>query len=237
MDRQHRHDLKHDKFVDEIGALSTRARANQRGLYAIGGGLVALAILIYGIYFYRSTQEEKGQAALATAIETVDAPVGPPQPGRQQTGPVFKTEQERNSLAESQLKEVVSKYSGTTAADVAGLYLARIAASRGDTASARKTLENFLDDHSEPLLTGSARYSLYQLRIDSGEVAQVTAELNEELKKPEPILPGDAVLSLLAHAYDVQGNEAKSREQYRRITVEYPDSPYALEASRRVGQA
>ena len=37
MDRQHRHDLKHDKFVDEIGVLSEKARANQRLLYTIGG--------------------------------------------------------------------------------------------------------------------------------------------------------------------------------------------------------
>ena len=35
MDRQHRRELKHDKFVDELGTLSTRARENQRVLIAI----------------------------------------------------------------------------------------------------------------------------------------------------------------------------------------------------------
>ena len=42
---------------------------------------------------------------------------------------------------------------------------------------------------------------------------------------------------LLAQAYSVQGNEAKSRETYRRIVTEFPDSPFALEAQRRVGPA
>jgi len=239
MDRQHRHDLKHDKFVDEIGALSSRARENQRLLMMIGGGFIALALLIWGVYFYRSTRESKAQAALAVAIDTNETPVeaaqNPNQPPK--TGPTFKTEDERTKAAETQFKEVQAKYSGSDASDVAGLYLARIAAAKGDSKTAKKLLEEFIDDHGSNILAGNARFSLYQLRIDGGEATQVTAELNAELAKAEPVLPGDSLLILLAHSYEVQGNEAKSREAYRRITTEFPDSPYAVEASRRAGQA
>ena len=42
MDRQQRRDLKHDKFVDEIGSLSTRARENQRLLLTIAAAAVSL---------------------------------------------------------------------------------------------------------------------------------------------------------------------------------------------------
>ena len=76
MDRQHRHDLKHDKFVDEIGALSSKARDNQKLLMFLGGGLLAVALIVYGIFFYRSNREEGAQQALSVAIETFDAPVG-----------------------------------------------------------------------------------------------------------------------------------------------------------------
>jgi len=51
------------------------------------------------------------------------------------------------------------------------------------------------------------------------------------------VLPADSLLVLLAHSYEVQGNDAKSRETYRRIVTEFPDSPFALEAQRRVGPA
>src|SRR5437773_3496456 len=64
MDRQHRRDLKHDRFVDEIGSLSDRARDNQRFLYLITGAVVALALIGYGIYFYRSSREQRAQEAL-----------------------------------------------------------------------------------------------------------------------------------------------------------------------------
>lgn len=237
MDRQHRHDLKHDKFVDEIGALSGKARDNQRLLLLIAGGLIALAVIVYGVFFYRSNREEKAQEALATAIETFDAPVGdvPPEQQASQTGPRFKTEAEKTVASQKLFKDVQANYSGTDAADVAGLYLARMAAAAGDTKTARPLLEAFVKDHKDHILVGAARFSLYQMRIENGEAPQVSIELSAELLKADPVLPGDSILVLLAESYDAQGDAAKSRESYRRITTEFPESPYAIEAQRRVG--
>lgn len=234
MDRQHRHDLKHDKFVDEIGVLSDKARENQRLLYTIGGVALAIAVLTYGFFFYRSNREENAQQALAVAIETFEAPVGDQaQPAT--AGPSFKTEAERTAAAEKAFTELNAKYSGTDAADVAGLYLARLAVTKNDVASARKHLEQFIASQDDHILADSARFSLYQLRIENGEAAQVATEITAELAKSEPMLPGDSLLVLLAQAYDVQGDAAKSQEAYKRLTVEHPESPYALDAQRRVG--
>lgn len=239
MDRQHRHDLKHDKFVDEIGVLSSKARANQRLLLGIAGGAIALALLVWGIYFYRSSRENGAQQHLATAIETFEAPVGDPPPNQepQPKGLRFKTEDERSAAAEKHFRTVQSEYSGTDASDVAGLYLARISMNRGDATSARKSLEEFIDDHEDHILVGTARFSLYQLRLENGEAAQVATELQSELTRPEPALPGDALLALLAQSYEVQGNREKSLEAYRRLANEFPESPYAIDAQRRIGTA
>jgi len=130
---------------------------------------------------------------------------------------------------------VHEKYSGTDASDVAGLYLARIAASRGDIKTARPLLEAFVKNQKDHILAGAARFSLYQMRIESGEAAQVAIEVNAELAKAQPSLPGDSLLVLLAQAYEAQGDSAKSKEAYRRITTEFPESPYAVEAQRHVG--
>lgn len=232
MDRQHRHDLKHDKFVDEIGALSVRARANQRLLLTIGGAVVAIAVIAFGIYFYRANQEDKAQQALASAIDTAEATVGETKP-EGSTGPHFKTEAERTAAAEKAFKDIRAKYSGTDAADVAGIYVARTALEKGDAKTARTLLEEFVSDHGDHILVATARFSLYQLRIENGEAAQVAQELDAELAKAEPLLPGDSLLILLAQAYEVQGNQAKSKEAYRRITTEFPESPYVVEAARR----
>ena len=243
MDRQHRRDLKHDRFVDEIGSLSDRARDNQRFLYLITGAVVALALIGYGIYFYRSSREQRAQEALGKAIETIESPLLPPPPAPgtppQQTmpGAKYKTDAERRAAAEKEFKDVESKFGGSDAADVADLYLARLEAMHGNTASARKRLQHFIDEHPKHLLVGGARYSVYQLRIDGGEGSQVAQELQAQIGKPDSPLPSDTLLVLLAHAYDAQGNADKSKETYRRIVTEYPDSPYAVEAQRRVGPA
>jgi len=236
MDRQHRRDLKHDKFVDEVGALSIAARENQRVLVMITGVLLAVAVIAYGIYFYRSNHEQQAQDALGAAIETVDSPLI--QPGTPNPAAKFKTEEERTRSAEAMFRDVQKKFSGTDAADVANLYLARIAASRNDVAGARKLLNDFIGEHPKSVLVGAARYSLYQLRIDNGEAAQVEMELNQELGKADnQVLPPDSLLALLAHTYDVQGSAEKSKEAYRRIITQFPDSAYAIEAQRRVGSA
>jgi TolA-binding protein len=235
MDRQHRRDLKHDKFVDEIGSLSERAKENQRMLVTVTAAIVVVALLAYGIYFYRSNREKQAQAALASAIETLESPLLPAAGQPPVTGAKFKTEAERNAAAEKDLRTVTTKYSGSDASDVAKLYLARLDAAKGDVASARKLLQEFAQAHPDHLLVGSARYSLYQIRIENGEAAQVINEANVELAKSAPQLPPDALLAVLAKAYEVQGDAAKSRDTYRRISTEYPDSPYAAEALRRVG--
>lgn len=237
MDRQHRHDLKHDKFVDEIGALSARARANQRILLTIGASAVVIALVAYGIYFYRANRETQAQKALALAIETIEAPVGEGEPAQGQPAPKFKTAAERDQAAEKLFRKLEADYSGSDAGDVAGLYLARIAAGRGDVKTARTLLEEFVASQGSNLLANTARFSLLQLRIQHGEAAQVMAEINAELAKAEPVLPTDSLLLLLGEAYEEQGNVEKSRETYRRIATEFPESAFASEAQRRIGQA
>jgi TolA-binding protein len=237
MDRQQRRDLKHDKFVDEIGSLSARAKENQRLLFTIAAAAVLLAVLGYGIYFYRANREEKAQIALGAAIDTMESPLLAAPGAQPVPGAKFKTEPERTAAAEKQFKDVEASHGGTDAADVASLYLARIAADKGDVPSARTRLQKFVSDHPKHLLVAGARYSLYRLRIDGGEAPQVAQELQAEIAKPDPSLPADSLLSLLAHSFDVQGNSQKSKETYRRIATEFPDSPYAIDAQRKMGPA
>ncbi|HMC23007.1 MAG TPA: tetratricopeptide repeat protein [Thermoanaerobaculia bacterium] len=237
MRREHRRELKHDRFVDEIGTLSTRARENQRFLLTVTLAVVVVALAVYGFFYYRSTREQRAQDALAVAVETIDSPLLPAPGGQPVPGAKFKTEAERSAAAEKRFKDVQTKYSGTDASDVAGLYVARFDAGRGDIAGARRLIDQFIREHPKHVLVGSARFSLYQLRIENGEAGQVANELQAEVSKTDPILPADSLLLLLAHAYDAQGNAAKSKDAYRRIATEFPDSPYALEAQRRMGPA
>src|SRR5258707_4683297 len=165
MDRQQRRDLKHDKFVDEVGTWSARAKENQRLLLTITGVAVAVAVLAYGIYFYRSNHEEKAQLALGQAMDTIESPLLPAPGTQPQPGSKYKTEAERSAAAEKQLKAVESGYGGTDAADLASLYLARIASARGDLARGPTRLGKYIQDNSQTVLLARARSRLFKLRI------------------------------------------------------------------------
>lgn len=235
MRREHRRELQHDRFIDEVGSLWSKIGENQHLLIALGVLVVAVAAGIYGFYLYRSTREHNAQQVLASAAQTIDSPLLSAAGGQAQPGAKYRTDAERNVAAQAQLQQLETKYGGTDAADVGKLYLARLDAGRGDVKGARKLLEEFIRDHPKHVLVGTARFSLYQLRIENGDAAKVAGELQAEINKSDPILPTDTLLILLAHAYEAQGNNAKSRDAYRRIATEYPDSPYAVEAQRRVG--
>src|ERR1041385_4924883 len=111
MDRQHRQQLKHDRFVDELGSLSQRARANQRLLIIVTLSALAVALVGYGLYFYRSNRENRAQEALAKAIEANDSPLLPTAGGQAPPSAKYKTEAERSAAAEKQFRDVESKYS------------------------------------------------------------------------------------------------------------------------------
>src|SRR3989442_2478196 len=111
MRREHRRELKHDRFVDEMGSLSTKARENQRLILLATAAVIIAALAGYGIFLYRSAREQNGQKTLSAAIETLDSPLLPAAGGQVMPGAKYKTEAERTAAAEKQFRDVQSKYS------------------------------------------------------------------------------------------------------------------------------
>lgn len=231
-DRLSRKEIKHDKFVDEMETAYEVARKNVRWIVAAVVGVVVLIVVIVGVSFWLASQERKAQLRLAEAIEILDTPVGQPSPA----GTSYQTEQEKVEKAEPILREVVEKYSGRDAADVAGLYLARLEAGRGEVEPAIEKVRKFVDSHPEHVLAQSARISLYDLRISKGESQEVIADLEKEISATDSPLPTDISLAILARAYEAGNQQEQSRQAWQRLLNEYPDSAYTLEAQRKLNQ-
>jgi TolA-binding protein len=233
LDRNTRRGIKHDKFVDEMGAAYAIANRN-RARVAMGAiAVLAMALIAWGIVIWRGRQAATAQAKLAEAITVMDAPTGSaPQPGVE--APQFKTEQEKYAKAEPMFAAIVDDYSGSDAADVADLYLAHIATGKGDVNGARTRFEKFVREHPDHILAGGAQMSLYELRLQGGSAKDVVTELEQALSKDDTILPKDAILAVLARAYEVTGAPAKARDIYQRIVNEFPESPYTMDAQRKL---
>lgn len=236
MDRATRHQIKHDKFVDDVGSAYSYVQSHRRtAIWATIAGIALLALIV-GFVVLQRGEESRAQQRLAEAIAIMDAPLES-QAVPETPGPKYKSEEEKLSKAKPIFEEVVAKHSRTDAADIASLYLARLAAEKGDVATARPKLEQFVREHPEHLLAAAAQRSIFDIRLNAGEGVQVIADLEKELAAEESLMPDDVILALLADAYEQTGNTAKAREAYQRIVNEFPDSPYTIDAQRKLFQS
>lgn len=233
MDRQTRHDIKHDKFLDEIGNAYTFAAANRSKLILATVVLAVLAAAAAGFVMYRSAQEDEAQIRLAEGIRIMSASTGtaPVNPA----DPAYETKEEQQAAARPVFEEVIEKYGYSDAADVARLYLAGMDLREGREEQARAELQEFVDEHRGEYLAGAAAWSLYNNRLASGDAEEVIAELQSQLDDPEPdALPTPALLALLARAHELHGDDDAAKAYWKRIAEEYNDSPYGLEANRKL---
>lgn len=230
-----RRQMKHDLFVDEVEHAYSTMRKNAMRMFGIVIAVVVVLAGVAGFYFWQRSQERKGQALLSEAIEVMQLPVAA-DPAAPADPKSFKTEQEKIAKAEPMFRKVVDGFGRTDAADVASLYLAQIEVEKGDVNSAKPKFEAFIREHPDHLLGATAQMSLYQLQLGAGQAKEVAADVEKKLAAESTLLPKDALLALLARAYEMAGDEAKARDAYQRIINEYPESTYTLDAHRKVAR-
>jgi tetratricopeptide (TPR) repeat protein len=232
MDRQTRQAMKHDKFLDELNRAYSLAHDHRRKLIFVAVALVLLAVAATLLAGYGKLQEREAQALLSEGIELIDTPAGVEIPGRAEA---YETEEAKLEAAEAVFRRVVDEYGRRDAAAVANLYLARMESDRGDLESARPRLERFIRKYPKHVLSAGAELSLLHLRLAEGEIDAVIAEAQQALDG-DPRLPKPTLLALLAQAYEMKGENDNALQIYRRIANEYPDSPYSLDAQRKLVQ-
>lgn len=233
MDRQTRHDIKHDKFLDQIGSAYTFAADNRSKLVIATVVIAVLAAVAAGFIMYRSAQEDEAQIILADGIRIMSAPTGAA--SASPSDPGYETVEEQRAAARPVFEEVIEKYGYSDAADVARLYLAGMDLREGREEQARTELQKFVDEHRGEYLAGAAAWSLYNNRLASGDAETVIAELQSQLDDSEPdALPTPALLALLARAHELHGDDDAAKAYWKRIAEEYNDSPYSLEANRKL---
>jgi TolA-binding protein len=138
--------------------------------------------------------------------------------------------------AEAHFLQVVEHYGRTDQADMARLYLARIALSRGQNDEARTTLVDLTQRHSEDVVGQLATLDLVNLRLASGQSAEVAAELEAMVTGQSTGLPRDLALYELGELFIREGEPERAREYFQKLVDEFPESPYLLSARRRLGE-
>lgn len=184
MDRLTRHELKTDKFVEEVGQTVHFLEQHRHAIIRYGSIVLALVILAAAGYAWMRVKKAERQTALAAVLETYDAPVMDPPPAELKA---FRTEQEKNDAIVKGCNEIIQKYPGSDEAAVAAYLLGARAADQGDLAAAERYLKEAAENASREYasLAKLSLAQLYALQQKTGEAEKLLREL---VQKPTTLV-------------------------------------------------
>ncbi len=231
-----RKEIKHDIRDDEVRSVLVRVfdfmQENPRVVVGAIAGFVVLVLAVSGLLAYLDNRGDTASEELASALKIAAAPVTEDDPKPEDPNqPSFASEEAKRARAK-QAFEGLRGVGSNVAGDVANLYLADIAASEGDTETARGIWESFLADHEEHVLSLSVRLNLIHLDRQNGRTQEVADQLQSELNSAVKNLPEDVILFELAQTLEALDQDDAALELYQRILDEHPKSPYTADARR-----
>ena len=236
--RLSRKEIKQDEFVATLGRGVDYASHHTHQILMAVVGVTVLGALLVGGRAWLQGRENRAEAALDAAIRVSQGSIDPaaPKPDDPQA-PTFADAAARRTKAKAAFESVRSQHSGSTAADVAGLYLASIALEEGQPDQARTLWRGYLDENPTGFLAAGARLSLLRLDRQQGKLDDVAAELRRMLDDAKRPLPEDVVLWELAQTLKAQGKTEEARPLLQRIVDEFSRSAYRVEAQTELGPA
>ena len=180
MDRVTRHELKTDKFAEEVMQSVEFVGAHRNTLLKYGGIALAVIVVVGGTWSYFRQAKAERQNLLSEAFRVSGAFVGPePRPGIL----AFPTAEAQQQAYVKALNAVVAKGANSQEGLVATFLLAGIAADKGDLAAAEKGLKTVVDNADNDY-AAMARQALGELYASEGKMADAEKVLRQAMDKP-----------------------------------------------------
>jgi predicted negative regulator of RcsB-dependent stress response len=211
LDKQLRTQIKHDRFVEEVGHTVEYLqghRSQVRKYGSIGAAVLVAVIAIYGFMSWRksSRQEELRQASILQ-----DAFVGEQAPPT--GGKWFKTQAEKDSAALKAFSDVAAKNSGSKEGQLAQFYASTILCDQGKVPECEAGFKQVAEG-SDAEVASLAKLSLTEIYQSQGKVAEAENYARQLLAKPTVVVSKEQAQIALARAI------AKSKPQEARILLE-----------------
>ncbi|UYZ58403.1 tetratricopeptide repeat protein [Hymenobacter latericus] len=197
-----------------LGESEDFVRRNKNILFGILAAVVLLVVGGFGYYTWRSSQDEKAQAAMFQAVHYWES------------DSLKKAMKGDGQYAG--LEAVVNEYSGTKAANLANFYAGTAALKNGEFQKAIDYLEDFSSDDlllqaRAYALIGDANMELKKYK-EAGDYYQKAADY----KTNDYFTP--AYLMKLALAQEMQKDYAAAEQTYSKIVTDYPTSSEVTDA-------
>jgi TolA-binding protein len=239
-----RHHLKQDQFATTLADTFERLDQHRRRWLTIGAVAVVVVLAIAGYSWWRTDRNAKSSALLAEAMVVLEAPVEPaPKPpasgqpaGRTPTPTPgsYPTERAKLEAALPKLLAAADAYPSTRAGVSARYQAASVLVSLGREGDAAQRFQEVVDKAGDALYGRMARLGLADVQVRQGKFDPAIATYKELSATAKDDLPVDGVLMALGRAYVAAGKKTEAGQTFKRLSDEFPSSPYATEAKREL---
>lgn len=201
-----RKELRHDAIALGVGKTLGYAGAHRGQIVKIGGAVLALIVIVAGVFYYRNAQREVRQSMLGEAIAAQNAPVGQAPP----TGGLsYPTEAAKRDAVAKAYQRLVSEHGGSTEGYIAQYTLGSLDAEAGRNDEARRKFQDVID-HADANYASLAKLSLAQLNFATGKTAEAQTLLKDLIANPtELVSKNQATYTLARGLAPTQPEEAR----------------------------
>lgn len=228
-----RKDLKHDKFVEEVGR-DIQYFSEHRTTILVGLAVAVVAIVGGGwFYNHQKNQSLDSMAALQEAAVLFSRPVSvDPQPGMQ----AFVTSGERTREVGAALEKVKTGFPGTKAAAAADYYYALFDMETEDYAAAKTKLQSAISG-ADSEYASLARLALADALVAEGDLAGARAEYEKLVSSPTTVVPAARAKLALARTIAESDPAAARALLQELVDGTGPASTIAAQELRRLPQS
>lgn len=206
MARISRKQLKHDRFVEEVGQSVVYVSSHRKQLLIWGGVAIALIIAIASYAGYRRTRAAETRAEFHKAVEMYHGKVDTEQ---QPGGITFPTTIARFRDTTEQLQKVIREYAGSDEALAAAYYLALLEIEQEKVEEAQKRLQGIVGDKGE--YAALARLALADLHARRQEDEPARRHYQHLIDNPTRVVPKSRAQLALARYLSTTDKEEEAK--------------------------
>jgi predicted negative regulator of RcsB-dependent stress response len=227
-------ELKRDRFVETVEHGAEYAFSHARAFWIAIGAAALILAAVFGWRFWSGQQAQKAGVALDEAMKTFQARLRttgePEEPGEV----TFMVEKIKYQEARKKFDDVAQKYSLTTQGTLARYYSALCSVHLGEMDQASAALHS-LAGGGNAEIASLANFSLAEIAWQAGKTDDAAKLLNGLMDKPTALVPRARAELALADLYR-KSKPAEAAKIYEQIKKEFPDTPLAEEADRRLAE-
>ncbi|HXN65844.1 MAG TPA: tetratricopeptide repeat protein [Candidatus Acidoferrales bacterium] len=226
-----RKDLKKDEFREKLthGAEAIRSHQGLTGIVA--AALIVIALGVGGWRLYSQSQAAHASSSLDDALKIYDARIRTASEPAQPSELTYLDEKTKYQDAVKKFDDVAVRYGHTRPGQQALYYAATCYEHLGQSAQAEKDLQSLIDENGD--LTPLAKFELAQVYAKSGKSQQAAQLYQQLIGAPTVLVPKPFVMLSLADLYS-QTNPPEATKLLNQIKTEFPNSPAADEAQKRL---